>query len=357
MSKRIFILAPYPQGEAPSQRFRFEQYLDALEKDGYSIEFHPFLNDRTWKALYREGNFFAKAFGVLGSFFRRFLLLFKIPKADFVFIHREAAMIGPPVFEWIIAKVLRKKYIYDFDDAIWLPNYSETNARFHRLKAYGKIKRIIRWAGKVSAGNDYLKDYARQFNANVVVIPTTIDLKNVHNVRSTQDQDPPNIVWTGSHTTMRYLDEFIPILKELEKDHSFHFTIISNQAPQYDLQSLRFVKWTRETEISGLAEGSIGVMPMVKDEWSEGKCGFKGLQYMALGIPALMSPVGVNTSIVQDGVNGYLCSTPEDWKRRITELLNDRELRLEIGKKGFETVERNFSVKSQLPKYQELFSV
>ena len=215
MGKRIFILAPYPIDEAPSQRFRFEQYLHAIKARGHKIEFHPFLNFATWKALYLEGTFFQKSFGILGSFIRRFILMFHLRKADVIFIHREASMIGPPIFEWIIAKVLRKKFIYDFDDAIWLPNYSESNARFHRLKNYGKVRKIMRWANIVSAGNAYLKRFAEQYNSNVIIVPTTIDLQNVHNVRSKHDQEPPNIVWTGSHTTMAYLFEFLPILQEL----------------------------------------------------------------------------------------------------------------------------------------------
>ena len=139
MGKKIIFIAPYPLGQAPSQRFRFEQYFSILEQEGFVVEFHPFLSSKTWNTLYKEGSFIAKTFGMLGSFWRRFILLFKIRKVDSVFIHREASMVGPPIFEWIIAKVLRKKYIYDFDDAIWLPNYSESNAKFHRLKLLWEI--------------------------------------------------------------------------------------------------------------------------------------------------------------------------------------------------------------------------
>ena len=131
--------------------------------------------------------------------------MFKVRKFDYVFIHREASMIGPPVFEFVIAKVLRKKYIYDFDDAIWLPNYSQSNAKFHRLKAYGKVKSIVRWADKVVVGNAFLADYASNYNDNVQIIPTTIDLENVHNRKTEHQEEVIRIGWTGSHTTMEYL--------------------------------------------------------------------------------------------------------------------------------------------------------
>ncbi|MEJ6615338.1 MAG: glycosyltransferase [Crocinitomicaceae bacterium] len=355
MTKKVFILAPYPTGEAPSQRFRFEQYVGELSTQNLAIEIHPFLNDKTWGKLYKQGSFFGKAFGILGSFWRRFLLLFRLIKADYIFIHREAAMIGPPVFEWIIAKILRKKYIFDFDDAIWLPNYSESNAKFHRLKAYWKTKWIIKWAGNVTAGNEYLKNYAEQYNKKVQIIPTTIDLVNVHNKKTDYNSSKITIGWTGTHTTMHYLNEIIPVLKSLENEYSFTFTVISNLPPIYGLESLQFVKWNKETEIEDLAKFSIGIMPLIDNQWAEGKCGFKGLQYMALGIPAILSPVGVNTSIIQDGVNGFLCSTAEEWKSQLIALFESKELCQKIGYEGYKTIVDRYSVEANLPHYKQLF--
>ena len=159
--------------------------------------------------------------------------------------------IGPPVFEWIIAKVFRKKFIYDFNDAIWLPNYGQSNVRFHQLKAYWKIKKIISWADQVVVGNSYLKDYALQFNPNVKIIPTTIDTINVHNKCTNHDSKKIIIGWTGSHTTMGYLPYLLPVLKELEKKFNFKFRVISNHPPPIDLDSLEFVKWNKKNRNKG----------------------------------------------------------------------------------------------------------
>jgi glycosyltransferase involved in cell wall biosynthesis len=356
MNKTIFIIAPYPQGQAPSQRFRFEQYLDFLEQEGFTIEQHSFLSNKTWSKLYESGTFFHKAAGMFSSFWRRFLLLFKMRTANYVFIHREASMIGPPIFEWIIAKVLRKKYIYDFDDAIWLPNYSKSNAKFHRLKAYWKIKRILKWAHVVSAGNDYLKKYAEQYAKNVILIPTTIDLQRVHNILTDHNSDKINIGWTGTHTTMGYLDKIIPILKDIEKEHAFTFTVISNQKPNIELDSFQFVQWSKETEIQDLSSINIGVMPLEEDKWALGKCGFKGLQYMALEIPAVVSDIGVNKDIIINGHNGFLCETPQDWKDALVKLITDKSLRARMGKNGRETVFQKFSVEANKNNYLKLFS-
>ena len=357
MAKKIFILAPYPNGEAPSQRFRFEQYIAHLELEGYTIEYCPFLSEKTWKILYQKGGTLRKISGILGGFWRRFILLSRLLNAGKIFIHREASMIGPPIFEWIIAKILRKKYIFDFDDAIWLPNYSDTNARFNRLKAYWKIKWIIKWAGKVSAGNDYLKNYALTYNSNVSIIPTTIDLQNVHNQHTDYNRSVITIGWTGTHTTMHYIEPLISVLKELEKEHEFTFTVISNQAPDFELQSLHFVKWNKETEIDDLAQFTIGVMPLQNSPWAEGKCGFKGLQYMALGIPAILSPVGVNNTLIENGVNGFLCDSPEEWKNQLIALITSAELRQKIGMQGRKTVEQHYSVEANWENYKKLLDL
>jgi glycosyltransferase involved in cell wall biosynthesis len=355
MSGTIYFIVPYPFAEAPSQRFRFEQYIPDLEAQGYRIEVHPFYDYKSWRTLYTQGNALKKAWGIVRSFGKRLVLLFKLRKADHIFIHREMAHVGPPILEWLVTKVFRRKYIYDFDDAIWLPNYSETNARFHRLKAYWKVKYCIKWAAKVTAGNEYLASYARQFNSNVEIIPTTIDTENHHNVRTDHQRETPIIGWTGTHTTSQYLEDIIPVLKKLEEKYDFIFRVISNEDPKFDLKSFEFVKWTKETEIYDLQQFTIGIMPLRHDIWSEGKCGFKGLQYMSLGIVAVMSPVGVNTSIVHDGINGYLAETPEEWEERLALLLTDAALRTKIGEAGRITIEERYSVKAFREKYTALF--
>ncbi len=355
MSKKIYFIVPYPHQEAPSQRFRFEQYFDFLEANDFEVEIYPFINQSTWKTLYGEGKVFKKAWGILMSFARRFALLFKLHQADYIFIHREAAHIGPPIFEWIIAKVLRRKYIYDFDDAIWLPNYSESNARFHRLKAYWKVRYCMKWASQITTGNAYLADYALQYNQNVQVIPTTIDTENHHNLMTNHESQELVIGWTGTHTTMHYLDELVPILRKLEQKYTFTFLVISNQSNDYDLKSLKFVKWNKETEIEDLAKINIGVMPLKQDIWSEGKCGFKGLQYMALEIPTIMSPVGVNSTIVQNGINGFLVESQEEWYEILEKLILEKELRIQIGKAGKSRIEQAYSVLANQEKYLDLF--
>lgn len=352
--KSVIILAPYPFGQAPSQRFRFEQYMVLLQQH-YTVDFHSFLSDNTWKTLYKEGKFLQKIIGIKLALIRRFLLLFKIVSYDYVFIHREATMVGPPFIEWIIAKVLRKKIIYDFDDAIWLPNYSDSNASFQRLKMYWKVKYIIKWAHKVTVGNDYLRDYAIQFNSAVQVIPTTIDLKNVHNKKVNHDSSPITIGWTGTHTTSSYLKELASVFEKLAKTEHFKFIFISNHPPDFDFPNLEYIQWNKSTEIEDLSQIQIGIMPLKDDEWALGKCGFKGLQYMALGMTAVLSPVGVNKTIIQHGENGFLCANSTEWETTIKTLMAHPEIRQKTGKAGLKTIEEKFSTSALADPYIQLF--
>lgn len=352
--EKIIFLVPYPLGSAPSQRFRFEQYLSSLEKD-FAIEVHSFIDEETWKKLYAPGLWGFKGKKMLQSFWKRLMLLPKLAKADHIFIHREATQIGPPIIEWILAKVLRKKYIYDFDDAIWIPNFSETNARFQRLKAYWKVRFIIRWAGQVTAGNRFLATYASKFNKHVVILPTTIDTVNHHSILSKTDQKPIRIGWTGTHTTLHYLNDLLPTLKKLNKKHKFLFRLISNQKPDWDLPNLEFVQWNKETEIEDLSQIQIGVMPLKEDRWSAAKCGFKGLQYMACAIPTVLSPIGANLTLVKEGESGYFARTEEDWYRILDELLSDEDKRKQIALNGRQRIIEAYSVLSQEQTYRQLF--
>ncbi len=343
---KVLFIFPYPHGTAASQRFRFEQYLSFLAGAGITYRLEPFFDDQTWKILYKPGHGPAKVRGILRGFGRRLLLLTQIHPYDFVFIHREAAPLGPPVLEWLIAKVLRKRIIFDFDDAIWLPNTSATNRIAAGLKWHRKTAGICRWSYKISAGNAYLADYAKQYHGDVTVNPTTIDTAGLHNQIKDQATGDLVIGWTGTHSTINYLDALLPVLRDLEAEHRFTFLVISDQKPAFHLNSLQFLPWNKASEREDLLRMHIGVMPLTDDPWARGKCGFKALQYMALGIPAVASPVGVNCDIIRHGENGYLCRTADEWEEVLTKLLEDAKLRTRMGKAARNTVQSRYSVQA-----------
>lgn len=358
MSKpRVLFLVPYPKSKAPSQRFRFEQYFAAMQEAGIEYEVQSFIDDATWEILYKPGRHLEKAFGILRGFIRRAVILDRAGRYDYIFVHREASPLGPPVFEWLLARFLGKKLIFDFDDAIWLPNTSEANKIVAAFKWHTKTADICRWSYKVSAGNAYLADYARQHGAKQVVVnPTTIDMVHLHNSMQEQAVPRPAIGWTGSHSTLPYLQPLVPVLQRLEAQHDFDFIIIADKDPQLSLKSARFVPWQKATERDDLLRFHIGVMPLVDDQWSRGKCGFKALQYMSLGIPAVVSPVGVNTTIVDHGVNGMVADSEEEWFTALDTLLKEEALRVKMGAAAAEKIKGNYSVLSNTPRFLDLFA-
>lgn len=359
MPKRVLFLIPYPLEEYPSQRFRFEQYFDILKEHGMEIRVHSFLNSRNGRIFYGPGRLFLKAWSLLAGFMARATTLVAAPFYDFIFIHREATPLGPPIFEWIIAMVMRRKIIYDFDDAIWATDRKHESWLLKTMKWRNKVKAICKWSYKVSCGNEYLCSFAKKYNDNVVYNPTTIDTKALHNPDLHHRRESSNHViigWTGSHSTLKYLNEIIPVLQTLEEQFpTLEILIIADRKPDVPLKSLRFIPWSTQHEISDLLRIDIGIMPLPDDEWSRGKCGFKALQYMALAIPAVASPVGVNTTIIDDGVNGFLCSSPEEWIHALSKLLQNVELRKQMGDQGKKNIINRYSVASNSSNFLSLF--
>jgi glycosyltransferase involved in cell wall biosynthesis len=356
---KILFLFPYPVGEAPSQRFRFEQYFPLLDNAGIHYVTQSFWDLETWRILYRPGKKFKKLLGFVRGIARRFRILFTVATFDYIFIHRECAPIGPPFLEWLISMVFQKKIIYDFDDAIWLPNTSDENKIASMVKWHIKVNSICRWSYKISCGNLYLCDYAYKYNRSIVLNPTTIDTENLHNPKRYGPKKNNEIVigWTGSHSTLKYLNKLEGILQELEDKYgNLIFTVIANQPAALELKRIRFKPWSKETEISDLAEFDIGIMPLTDDAWAKGKCGFKALQYMAMEVATVASPVGVNTMIIDHGIDGFLCNAGTEWKDALESLIQNPDLRSKLGKQGREKVVRNYSVRSNADNFLTLFT-
>jgi glycosyltransferase involved in cell wall biosynthesis len=357
---KILFLAPYPLKLSPSQRFRFEQYFEKIAAKGFSYRVQTFLNSHNWRFFFNKGKSVQKAVALLQGFLKRIAMLFMLHKYNFVFIHREVTPIGPPLFEWLITRVWQKKVIYDFDDAIWLTDRKDESFLLGILKWRSKVRLICRWSHKVSCGNRYLCEYSSQFNQSVVLNPTTVDTNNLHIPpdHNKSEQSMINIGWTGSHSTLKYLKQIEPILQQIEAEFGNTQTlIIADKRPDLALQRMIFLPWQLSSEASDLARIDIGIMPLPDDEWSKGKCGFKALQYMAMEIATIASPVGVNREIINHGNNGYLASTPIQWRELIHRLITDEQLRIQIGIQGRKTVIDRYSVNSNSDNFLSLFAL
>ena len=333
-------------GEAGSQRFRFEQYFETLRQHGFEFDVSSFLSRDAWRVLYRKGFFFQKILAIARGYAKRLGDLFTLNRYDMVFIHREASPFGLPVIEWFIMRVFKKYTIFDFDDAIWLANTSESNWMTKYLKRYKNANNNMKWASVVSAGNRFLAGHAQQFNPAVIVNPTTIDTEAHHNEEKHHGKHKFTIGWTGSHSTVQFLDDILPVLEDLEKKFDFEFHVIADFPPKFQLKSLKFVKWTKENEIDDLLSLNVGIMPLPDNVWTQGKCGFKALQYMALGIPAVVSNVGVNAEIVDHDVNGCVCNSTQDWYFFLSKLMSDEAYLLQLSRHTREKIVSGYSVQS-----------
>jgi glycosyltransferase involved in cell wall biosynthesis len=221
------------------------------------------------------------------------------------------------------------------------------------LKRPGKVPRLIALADQVWAGNEYLAGYARRFNHAVHVVPTTIDTDRQRPCPGADPVAPVCLGWTGSPTTLRHFDLAVPVLRRIRErfGDGVTFRVIGDPTYRQDDLGIRGMPWREATEIEDLCAIDIGLMPLPDDEWAKGKCGLKALQFMAMEMPVVTSPVGMNTLLISDGANGFLASTDDEWFERLAALIESPELRRTIGRAARETVVSRYSVESQKETY------
>lgn len=354
--KSVLIVCIYPKDKVPGQRFRFEQYLDYLSANGFNITFSNLLNERDYSFYYKKGNYLKKTWLVLKSIYKRYRQLRSASNYDLIFIFREGFLLGTSYFERQFAK--KSKVIFDYDDAIWITStVSENNKWLWFLKNPNKTRRIIEASTMVFAGNKYLAEYAGQFNNNIKIVPTTIDTDQYVSAYNC-DKEKICIGWSGSFSTITHFTTCLDALKIIKEKYGdkVYFKVIGSENYYNDELNIKGLAWRKETEIKDLQEIDIGIMPLPDDEWAKGKCGLKGLQYMSLEIPTIMSPVGVNTEIIRDGENGFLASTTEEWVKKLSLLIDSDTLRQRIGSEGRKTVVSRFSVEANKNLYLKYFN-
>jgi len=350
----VLALMPALYDTSPSQRYRLEQWEPLLGERGVEITYAPFEDEELHPLLYKPGLLPKKVQLVTRGLNRRLSLLRRVKDYDLVYILREAALLGPPIFERMIHQ-RGVPIVFDFDDAVFVSYRSPSNGYLSYLKFASKTKTICRIASHVMAGNPYLADYARQVNDHVTVIPTTIDTQKYRVPPRTEKTGPPVIGWTGSYSTVQHLDTLRGALQKLAERESFRLRVIGTPTYECAPVDVEAMPWRADTELEDLSAIDIGVMPLPDDKWSKGKCGLKALQFMALGIPTICSPVGVNTDIIQDNENGFIAGTEDEWVEKLSCLLRSTELRQRLGQAGRATIEQKYSAITQTPRVYEIF--
>jgi glycosyltransferase involved in cell wall biosynthesis len=346
----LLVLAPNPSSAA-STRFRLEQFFPALRAAGIEPLLRPFLDENAFQLLYRRDATLRKAALALEALAGRVADLMRSTRARAVLIHREAALVGPPLIEWLLARVVRRPIVFDLDDAVWVPYASPTyGALLSRLlKAPGKTHFTLAAAARVIAGNAYIADYARRYNSRIDVIPTVVDTDAFHPAPRLP-YDVPVLGWVGTHSSLQYLRAIVPALQKLAARRRFLLRVVGAEleAPGVTVENVR---WSLEREVADFQSLDVGLYPLVEDAWSVGKSGFKAVQYMACGVPVVASPVGVTTEMIRDGDNGFMARDEDEWVARLEHLIDDVALRRFLGAQGRRDAVARWSLSAHAPRF------
>lgn len=345
MKKILFIV--FGGTNKPSSRYRVFQYLDHVYECGRKFQYKVISTPQ--KAATRHYPRFLR--GIIHAFnlakFYFSILFYCIHWADKAFIQKT-------ILPKIVIRLLltsQTPFIYDFDDAIYVPFSTQKNLRKRKSKVEA-LAFLLRHAETVIVGNQVLEKYALQFRSECELIPTVIDLQRYH----VKQQHPFNFIigWIGTSQNLVFLDQVTQPLKVLRQEFPQLKLLVICDKP-YELDDMVINKpWGKKTEIDDMLLVDIGIMPLSDDEWTRGKCSFKAIQYMALGIPAILSPVGMNAEIIKDGVNGYLADTEEDWIIKLRTIIVNQSLRQSFAVRGREQVETNYSLQVWINRWCQL---
>ena len=352
--KRILLICPNPEDEAPGQRLKYEQYFGYLRANGYEITVSPFITMAFWRVIYKPGHYGRKVFWTLFGYARRVFDLLRAPFYDGVYIFLWVTPFGTSFFERLF-RLAARKVIYDIDDLVFLGNTSSANKVVALLRGRAKYVYLMKCADHVITCTPYLDKFVRQYNARTTDISSTINTDTYMPSNRYSNDQPLVIGWSGSLTTAPYLRLLEKPLLRLKEKHDFKLLVIGD--PNFKMPGLEVeaIPWRLATEVRDLSRIDIGVYPLPDKEWVYGKSGLKALQYMTLGIPTVAAAIGANFRVIEDGVSGYLVKTEEEWLSRLESLVTDAQLRRKIGEGARKRVEASFSIKVNRDTYLGIF--
>lgn len=338
-----------------SSRLRILQYLPQLDHAGMLVSVQSLLSDPLLRWRYVSGAYPFRQ--LLRAYACRCWTLLKHRQFDVLWIEKEALPWLPLWMERVLLGGVT--YVLDYDDAVFHA-YDQHRSFWVRCIYGRRLDRLMAGAALVVCGNQYLARRARDADAvRVEVVPTVIDLDRYPKrrevlVRSAASVGALRIVWIGSPSTVSYLRLLQKPLETLSKTQPFVLRVIGGVAIDMPGVQLETMEWSEDTEVEAIAGCDIGVMPLLDSDWERGKCGYKLIQYMACGLPVVASDVGVNPEIVEQGVNGFLANSDQEWVTALRTLLGDPFLRAKMGQAGRQRVERDYCVQQTGPRMVKL---
>lgn len=336
------IFMPKYTEKAASSRYRTYQYLKYFDQKEFKV--CPLFDDSYVPAKHIYGKQ-SKSY-IIKRYLLRMGVLLKISNSV-IFLEKEFFPYLP--FMRLIFKLMKVKYIVDYDDAIF-HRYDQNKNIFIKAFFKNKIANVIKNAKGVITGSPYLTEYALKFNKNVFEIPTSIDFSRYENAAKSSNVANKFIIgWIGSKTTSINLIPLIPVFKELSLK-SIHYELRfigfdTELENKFKGLPIRFIKWSKSIEIKEIANFSLGIMPLDDNDFNRGKCAFKLIQYMASGVPTISTPFESNKKV--DRGNGNLfASTNDEWLNCFERAYRNPEAFKSVGFKNRLTVKEFYSIQS-----------
>jgi len=350
---RVLALCTYPL-EAASTRYRVIQYISPLAEKKIELTVNPFLSNEVFSDLYKPGNKFQKAVKMFGLVGRRFFDSTEARDFDAIFVQREAMLFGPPVFEWLAKTIGKCPLILDLDDATYIRYVSPTYGKLgSAVKFFGKTDKLIDWSAAVICGNRFIADYVKKRGKKAVVVPTIVDTDKFFPVEKNEKKIPV-IGWIGTYSTFPFLESLFPVFTKLAEKYEFIVKIVGAGKSEIDIKGVRVenLEWSLEREITDFQSLDIGLYPMqtndfVNEEWLMGKSGFKAIQYMSVGIPFVVTPVGITGEIGIENETHFTAINPDQWFEKLATFLESDEIRRRTGKNGRDFALKHFTVSRQ----------
>ncbi len=280
----------------------------------------------------------------------RLVAFYEASRHDVVVLQKKTSLRR---IELALLKRFNPRIVFDLDDAVM----------FHELehrkpltgKPFVKFVRTINHCAAVVAGNRFLASFAEPNCSRVYVLPTPVDLNRYRLKDDSRPDDTVTAGWIGVGGNLHYLLDLAGVFQRLAKEYpALRLKVVSNRSIEIPGVDIIYEPWSLEGEISALQSFDIGVMPLRDSVWARGKCGYKILQYMGVGVPAVASPVGINTEFIQHGVTGFLATRPDEWTEALRSLIEHSELRREMGLRGRKRVEEQYSKALFASRYVEI---
>ena len=355
---KVLALASYP-AEAAATRYRLAQFVAPLAERGITLTIHPFLDSKQFEGLYHHGSLPRTAIGLLKSAALRLGDVLAAGKADLVLVQREAMMFGPPVIEWLVTRALHRPMVLDLDDATYVSYTSPTYGGMGKaLKWFSKTDDLIRWAALVTCGNSSIAEYVSSKGAQARIIPTVVDTDIFRPEPRPASEEPIVLGWVGTHSTFPYLKSVFPALSSLAKKYRFRLKVVGAGKDEIDLPGVEVenLSWDLGREVEDFQSIDIGLYPLdvsLYSGWAAGKSGFKAVQYMAVGIPYVATPVGGAAEIGEAGVTHLFATTHDEWYGALEALISDAARRRSMGEAGRRHVVEHYGLPAQADKLSE----